>query len=135
MDISVTNYQNITKFENQTFFKTINQTTTTEPSGAVTVLSNYLISFTGERDLAVTQASFYPGFNGFLDINFQSSETVHWILYGNFVNQTSLPQSNGAVEFPVMADVRYSLYVYNDSCNYGGCVNTFNVTASIVFEY
>ena len=135
-DIPVTKYQNSTKLENQTVFKTINQTTSIEPSGAVTLLSNYLISFTVyEHDLALSQASIYPGFNGYLDISYQSSEPIHWVLYGNSVNETSFPQSTGVVEFPVMAGIRYSLYVYNDDCNFGGCTTPFNVTASLVYEY
>ncbi len=55
LDFSITKYQNSTELETQTVYKTINQTTTTEPSGAVTLLSNYLISFTVyEPDLALT---------------------------------------------------------------------------------
>ena len=136
LDFSITKYQNTTKIENQTVFKTVNETTSIEPSGAVILLSNYLITFTVyEHDLALTQASFYPGFNGYLDISYESSEPIHWVLYGNFVNETSSPQSTGVVEFPVMADVRYSIYVYNDDCNFGGCTTPFNVTASFIYEY
>jgi len=106
-----------------------------EPSGSVILLSDYRINFTAfERDLAVTQASFTPGFNGYLEISYESTQMIHWVLYGNSVNETSIPQATGGVEFPVMSGVRYSLYIYNDGCNFG-CIGAFNVTTSVVFEY
>lgn len=91
----------------------------------------------GQASANVGQGDITPGFNGFFVVTWQTnvSTPVHWVLLGNAVSETSYSQPSGGVEFPVQAEIPYSLTVYNDACTPALCNNAFNVTASVVYEY
>jgi hypothetical protein len=132
--------RNITETHNQTVPMTITFTrTASQSSGIVTILqTGSIIEFAvGQRIADVPQATTYFGFSGFLDITWQgpSSDAVQWILTGNNINETSLSMPTGGVEFPIQAGIGYSLIVVNNGCTQFSCNNSFNVTASIFYEY
>lgn len=133
--------RNLTIVENQTSFKTTTETLTTtdSPGSAAIVLmpQGFQIIFKGQRSIFVTGAQITPGFNGFLAISWKTTNTtnVHWVLQGNAINETSFSSPQGGVEFPVQAGIPYALTVFDDACTPFSCTNSFNVTATIIYQY
>ncbi len=97
------------------------------PSGSLIVFQN------GQRSSLVSQASIEVGFNGYFEVTYATtnSTAVQWILQGNGVNETVPAGVSGDYEFPVQADIRYSLVVFNGNCTPYVCGSAFNVTASV----
>ncbi len=129
---------NLTRTESTLSTETTTENVTTTASGYVVLMpaGSEIIFSSGQRSGIVSRVAQQFGFNGFLVINFKTtdSSSVHWVLQGNSVNETSISQSAGQVEFPVQSYVQYSLQVFDDACNLG-CNTAFNVTASIVYMY
>jgi hypothetical protein len=130
---------NLTQTDTALITSTVTTNITTTASGYVVLLpAGSQITFTaGEMSDYVSKASITPGFNGFLEIDYQTknSTSIHWLLQENTVNETSVSLPQGGVEFPVQANIPYSLLVFNDGCSSFGCSNAFNVTASVVYLY
>ena len=115
--------------------------TTTEGAGTAAIIllpSGSMIDFaSGQKFAAVPQASLTIGFNGLFVISWQTtnSTNIHWVLIGNAINETSVSSQSGGAEFPVQANIAYSLFIYDDSCTPFACNTAFNVTAMIYYAY
>lgn len=138
--VTVASTVNRTEVESETVYQTTTQEVTTTANGYVVLLpQGSLISFsTGQSYAIVPLIVSRVGYNGFLQIIFDTinSTSVHWVLEGNLINETSLSQSSGSVEFPVQANIAYSLFVYNDECaNFICSTPAFNVSATVAYEY
>jgi hypothetical protein len=128
---------NETKVESSTATETSVSTVTTTASGYAVLFSGTNIVFTAGQSVATVPQQLRPGFNGYYEISYQTnaSTPVRWVLQGNSVNETSFSAPSGGVDFPVQADVYYSILVYNDACIGFVCNNAFDVTATIVYEW
>jgi len=130
---------NVTKIESSTITETTTNNVTTTASGYIVLYppGTKIVFPAGQREGIVNSQPLRPGFNGFYDITYQttSSTPIHWMVEGNFVNESSNSAPSGAVDLPVQAFVPYTITVINDACSNVACNNAFNVTASIAYEY
>ena len=130
---------NNTVTEESTVSETATQTVSSTSFAVVDLLpTGSLIVFEdGQRSYQVNQASIVAGFDGYFEVVYSAtnSTAVQWVLQGNGVNETAPAGVSGDYEFPVQADVRYNLVVYNGDCTPYVCGNAFNVTALVSYVY
>jgi len=138
--IVATSYITLAQTTTETYIVTMAGTNTTLEQIAKGELSmyyynNYQLLFPN-KTASISVQTFNPRYDGYILVQFQSAEGIHWQLSGaNLTEVTPTGATSGTVQLPVSANSSYYLVLVNDNCGASGCGGSFGVNVTIAYYY